>query len=91
MGAGAKAFIEEQTPEFTPMPWSLGEIRAAIPARLFERKNSTSIYYLVRDIVLASLAWEAATWIDPLCSTLGSAYPHQPTAVTIVKASAWLT
>ena len=91
MGVEAKTQVEEQAPEFTPMPWSIGEIRAAIPARLFERKNSTSLYYLARDLVLATVAWELATWIEPVANTLRKMYPGHETAFKLAEAGAWLT
>lgn len=91
MGVEAKTQVDEQTPEFTPMPWSIGEIRAAIPSRLFERKNSTSLYYLARDLVVAALAWEAATWIEPAGKMLRQTYPEQETMIKLAEAGAWLT
>lgn len=91
MGVEAKTQVDEQTPEFSPMPWSIGEIRAAIPARFFERKNSTSLYYLARDLVLATLAWEAATWIDPVADGLKETYPEQANTIKLAGAGAWLT
>ncbi|KLO06403.1 hypothetical protein SCHPADRAFT_917541 [Schizopora paradoxa] len=91
MGVEAKTQVEEQAPEFTPMPWSIGEIRAAIPARLFERKNSTSLYYLARDLVVAAVAWEFATWIEPVADMLRKTYPGHETAIKLAEAGAWLT
>jgi len=50
---------------FEPMPWTLAEIRAAIPARLFVRQTWKGLLYLARDIALAAACWKAATYIDP--------------------------
>ncbi|TFK32082.1 fatty acid desaturase-domain-containing protein [Crucibulum laeve] len=59
-----KKYSEDDLPEYTPMPWSLQEIRAAIPTRLFVRNTTRGIEYLARDIFLASVAWYLATHID---------------------------
>ncbi|KAL1719968.1 fatty acid desaturase-domain-containing protein [Schizophyllum commune] len=59
-------YSEDALPTFTPMPWSLQEIRASIPPRLFHRSTSLSLYFLLRDLLMAACALEAATFIDPL-------------------------
>jgi hypothetical protein len=50
---------------FEPMPWTLAEIRAAIPARLFVRQTWRGMLYLARDIIMAAACWKTATYIDP--------------------------
>ncbi|KAK7062767.1 hypothetical protein VNI00_000256 [Paramarasmius palmivorus] len=47
------------------MPWTLKEIKAAIPARLFVRNTALGLTYLLRDIIVASFLWFAASKIDP--------------------------
>ncbi|KAI0080453.1 hypothetical protein K474DRAFT_1682623 [Panus rudis PR-1116 ss-1] len=56
---------EASLPEFTPLPWTIAEIRAAIPARLFVRETERGLAYLARDILLAVIAWRLALHIDP--------------------------
>ncbi|KAI5829900.1 hypothetical protein K523DRAFT_273386 [Schizophyllum commune Tattone D] len=59
-------YSEDALPTFTPMPWSLQEIRASIPPRLFRHSTHLSLYFLLRDLCMAACAWKAATFIDPL-------------------------
>ncbi|KAJ7911815.1 fatty acid desaturase-domain-containing protein [Mycena leptocephala] len=55
---------------YAPMPWSLKEIRAAIPARCFHRNTFRSFLYLFRDLTMAAAFWTLATAIDPFFSRL---------------------
>ncbi|KAL1719944.1 fatty acid desaturase-domain-containing protein [Schizophyllum commune] len=59
-------FHEDALPSFTQMPWSLQDVRASIPPRLFRRSTPLSLYFLLRDILMAACAWKAAAFIDPL-------------------------
>ncbi|THU84748.1 linoleoyl phosphatidylcholine delta-12 acetylenase [Dendrothele bispora CBS 962.96] len=61
----SRLYNEDELPTFTPMPWSLKEIRNAIPARLFVRDTRRGLRFLARDLVLAAGLWYAATFIDP--------------------------
>ncbi|KAH9930829.1 fatty acid desaturase-domain-containing protein [Fomitopsis serialis] len=60
-----QGYSEDHLPQFTPMPWSLSEIRAAIPAHLHVRNTRTGLLYLGRDLAMAALAWRIAVYIDP--------------------------
>ncbi|KAJ7595190.1 fatty acid desaturase-domain-containing protein [Mycena floridula] len=60
-----KPYNEDDLPAYTPMPWTLKEIRDHIPAHLFVRDTPRGLLYLARDILLASIAWSLATFIDP--------------------------
>jgi len=59
-------YSEDALPAYTPMPWSLKEIRAAIPPQFFVRDTRRGLLYLARDILLATAAWSLATKIDPI-------------------------
>ncbi len=61
------------------------------PLDFSSAKNSTSLYYLARDLVLATLAWEVATWIDPVADGLKETYPEQANTIRLAGAGAWLT
>ncbi|KAF8887319.1 hypothetical protein BD779DRAFT_1662529 [Infundibulicybe gibba] len=50
-------YNEDDLPAYTPMPWSLKEIRAAIPAKFFVRDTRRGLLYLARDLLLATVAW----------------------------------
>ncbi|KZS96677.1 linoleoyl phosphatidylcholine delta-12 acetylenase [Sistotremastrum niveocremeum HHB9708] len=65
MATKTAKYNEEELPAYTPMPWSLSEIRAAIPARFFVRDTKRGLAFLARDLVLAAVFWYAATFIDP--------------------------
>ncbi|KAH9885241.1 linoleoyl phosphatidylcholine delta-12 acetylenase [Cubamyces lactineus] len=59
------SYSEDDLPEFTPMPWKLQEIRAAIPAHLFVRDTRRGLAWLGVDLVMAACCWQAALFIDP--------------------------
>ncbi|KAJ1307325.1 hypothetical protein OPQ81_001431 [Rhizoctonia solani] len=56
---------------FTPLSWSMKEIKDAIPARLFVRNTTRSMIYLARDLILAAALWKGASFIDPYFNRLG--------------------
>jgi len=58
-------YDERALPEFKPLPWTLAEIRAAIPPHLFVRHTWRGSLYLARDIAFAAIAWRLAVLIDP--------------------------
>ncbi|KAI5827208.1 hypothetical protein K523DRAFT_322275 [Schizophyllum commune Tattone D] len=50
-------YHEDALPSFTPLPWSLQDIlRASIPPRLFRRSTPLSLYFLLRDLLMAACA-----------------------------------
>jgi omega-6 fatty acid desaturase (delta-12 desaturase) len=48
------------------MNWSLGEIRAAIPAKYFVRDTARGLRFCVRDFIIGAVFWYLATFIDPI-------------------------
>ncbi|THH06484.1 hypothetical protein EW145_g4062 [Phellinidium pouzarii] len=80
------------TPEtFTPLTWSMSEIRAAIPAHLFQRNGFKSSLYLIRDVALAAMLWYAATFIDPFFAQVSAAGKAYENVAIVGQAAAWLT
>jgi omega-6 fatty acid desaturase / acyl-lipid omega-6 desaturase (Delta-12 desaturase) len=64
-----------------PPPFTIGELRAAIPKHCFERSALTSFKYLFVDIAIMCVLFAAANHID----TVFSSSPY------IVRAVAWVT
>ena len=65
--AGAKSAAPQNTDRRPPAdapPFSLADIRAAIPPHLFTRPLGTSLYYLVRDFVFIAALGAVAYGID---------------------------
>ncbi|KAF4576273.1 hypothetical protein EYR36_001129 [Pleurotus pulmonarius] len=67
-------YREDDLPAFTPMPWSLKEIRAAIPSHLFVRDTPRGFLYFTRDLLMAAIAWSLASYIDPYFKSVMSAF-----------------
>ncbi|EPQ51967.1 hypothetical protein GLOTRDRAFT_48276 [Gloeophyllum trabeum ATCC 11539] len=61
----SKPSREDDLSEYTPMPWTLKEIRAAIPAHLFVRDTPRAMLYLIRDLLMAAIVWKIGLQIDP--------------------------
>ncbi|KAG7093068.1 hypothetical protein E1B28_009360 [Marasmius oreades] len=84
-------YDEKDLPVFTPMSWSLKEIRAAIPPHLFARDTTLGLQYLLRDIVLATLLWHLATNIDLIPKNPAIVQTITPLGVELLRWSAWAT
>ncbi|KAG7095521.1 hypothetical protein E1B28_006259 [Marasmius oreades] len=80
---------EKDLPVFTPMPWSLQEIREAIPSRLFVRDTARGLRYLFRDVVLASVLWHLASYIDPIFKNPAVVQVLRPVGAELLRWSAW--
>ncbi|KAI0077147.1 delta 12 fatty acid epoxygenase [Panus rudis PR-1116 ss-1] len=56
----------EKESDFTPLPWTLKEIRDAIPSHLFAQNTMLGMCYLVRDVLMAMTTLKAALLLDML-------------------------
>ena len=54
---------KSRVPSSTP-PFSLRDIRAAIPAHCFQKSTARSLSYLAVDLVIIAALAYAATWIE---------------------------
>ncbi|KAF7440171.1 hypothetical protein PC9H_000515 [Pleurotus ostreatus] len=83
-------YREDDLPAFTPMPWSLKEIRAAIPPHLFARDTTRGLLYFTRDLLMAAIAWSLASYIDPYFKGVAVRQLLTPFGAEIARWSAWL-
>ncbi|KAF9524565.1 fatty acid desaturase-domain-containing protein [Crepidotus variabilis] len=82
-------YNENDLPEFTPMPWTLKEIRAAIPAQHFVRDTVRGMLYLARDVLMAAVVWSLATYIDPFFGKDNVKEVLTPSGAEIARWAAW--
>ncbi|KAF8069221.1 fatty acid desaturase-domain-containing protein [Lyophyllum atratum] len=82
-------YREDDLPQFTPMPWSLKQIRDAIPQDLFVKQTTRGLAYLGRDISFAALAWSLATYIDPFFARSDVNASVTPLVAELLRWSAW--
>jgi hypothetical protein len=68
---------------------SLAEIRAAIPARLFERNTLRATMYLIRDLVMATALGYAALKIDPFFSSAEVMHSLGGVSANVGRWAAW--
>ncbi|KAM5531366.1 hypothetical protein V8D89_014959 [Ganoderma adspersum] len=85
----AQTYSEDDLPEFTPMPWKLREIRAAIPSRLFIRDTRRGLAWLGLDLLMAAVCWRAALHIDPTFRTRAAAQLLTPLGAAIARWACW--
>ncbi|KAF5335825.1 hypothetical protein D9611_009654 [Ephemerocybe angulata] len=71
------------------MPWSLKEIRDAIPAKLFVRSACRSLMYLLRDILMSAMAFSFALNIDPFFRNSLVESAVTPVGAAICRWAAW--
>ncbi|KAJ7701504.1 hypothetical protein B0H17DRAFT_924666 [Mycena rosella] len=83
-------YNEENLPEYTPMKWSLKEIRAAIPARLFKRNTGRGLLYLARDLLVVAGLWALASQIDGTFTAPSFQKLLSPGGAQVAKWAAWL-
>ncbi|KAF8883956.1 fatty acid desaturase-domain-containing protein [Infundibulicybe gibba] len=82
-------YNEDELPAYTPMPWSLKEIRAAIPAKFFVRDTRRGLLYFARDLLLATVAWSLASYIDPLFKHSSTRQALSPIVAEVSRWAAW--
>lgn len=68
---------------------SLKEIKAAIPPHFFVRDTLRGLLYLARDILLASIAWSLATYIDPYFKKDTTVELLSPIGAEVARWAAW--
>lgn len=84
-----KKYSEDALPEFSPMMWSLGEIRAAIPAKYYVRDTMRGLRFMVRDFIIAAGLWYAATFIDPFGKSEAVRTQLTPVGAEALRWSLW--
>ncbi|KAJ7484449.1 fatty acid desaturase-domain-containing protein [Mycena latifolia] len=83
-------YNEEELPGYSPMEWSLKEIRSAIPPRLFKRNTGRGLSYLARDLFFVAGLWTLASQIDATCTTAHIQRLLSPGGAQLAKWAAWL-
>ncbi|KIY67776.1 linoleoyl phosphatidylcholine delta-12 acetylenase [Cylindrobasidium torrendii FP15055 ss-10] len=61
---------KDSLPVFKPLPYSIAEVRAAIPPELFKSNTALGLAYLARDIALATAFFSLARHIPSLPNAL---------------------
>jgi len=84
-----ETYNEDSLPAYEPMPWSLSEIRSAIPAHYFVRDTTRGLLYLARDILMAATCWKLATFIDPYFKSSGVKEFATPVGAEVARWAAW--
>ncbi|KZT66451.1 hypothetical protein DAEQUDRAFT_746561 [Daedalea quercina L-15889] len=84
------SFTVEQLPEFTPMTWTMSEIRSAIPVQLHVRHTWKGLLFLARDVLMAAVAWKLASLIDPTFRRVSVTQSLTPFGAEVARWSAWL-
>ncbi|CAL1703512.1 unnamed protein product [Somion occarium] len=82
-------YREDDLPEFTPMPWTLQEIRNAIPAHLFVRDTKRGLKFLIRDILLAFLVGILGSYIDKTFGSPAAQAMLTPLGAECARWAAW--
>ncbi|KAI1792372.1 fatty acid desaturase-domain-containing protein [Ganoderma leucocontextum] len=88
-GKTSQTSPDDDLPEFTPMPWKLREIRAAIPSRLFIRDTRRGLAWLGLDLLMAAVCWKLALYIDPTFRSRGAAKLLTPLGAAAARWACW--
>jgi len=81
---------EEDLPQFTPMAWSMKEIKEAIPPHLFVRDTRRGLLYFARDLSMAIFALKAMQSFELYLSNGPLIQTWPPVAMSLVKWAMWL-
>ncbi|KAJ7035913.1 fatty acid desaturase-domain-containing protein [Mycena alexandri] len=71
------------------MPWTLKEIRSAVPAHCFQRNIFRGLLFLCGDLTMAVAFWVLATGIDPLFAKLRVDPALPPFGLAALRWGAW--
>ncbi|KAF8817641.1 hypothetical protein BYT27DRAFT_7074151 [Phlegmacium glaucopus] len=82
-------YNEDALPAYTPMRWSLKEIRAAIPPEFFVRDTRLGLLYFCRDVIMAVIVWTLATFIDPYFKAADTKELLTPIGAEVSRWVAW--
>ncbi|KZT22919.1 hypothetical protein NEOLEDRAFT_1180500 [Neolentinus lepideus HHB14362 ss-1] len=88
--AQLKGDQEQSLPEYMPMPWTLKEIKAAIPAHLFVRDTPRAFLYLIRDLLMAAVVWKLGLQIDAAFMRPDIMSALTPSGAEVTRWLAWL-
>ncbi|THH16377.1 hypothetical protein EW146_g4264 [Bondarzewia mesenterica] len=83
-------YDENNLPEFIPLPWTLAEIRQAIPLRLFVRNTQRSLMYLLRDLVMAALLWKLVLLFEVCLGSRHATSVFGPIGAQVVRWAIWV-
>ncbi|PFH48438.1 hypothetical protein AMATHDRAFT_65423 [Amanita thiersii Skay4041] len=83
-------YNEDALPTFTPMKWSIKEIREAIPPRLFVRDTRRGLLQLARDLVMAAITWKGAMVGEAFFQSEAVRQAWTPLGAEAARWSMWL-
>ncbi|KZT32609.1 hypothetical protein SISSUDRAFT_526767 [Sistotremastrum suecicum HHB10207 ss-3] len=76
-------------PKFTPMPWSMAELRAVIPSECFERNVGKSLVYLARHVIVSGIALYIMLSLDDILSRQSDMQHISYPAINVLRWSSW--
>ena len=86
---GESAFVCRKKKALIKIQRSLKEIRAAIPEEFFIRDTPRGLLYFARDVLLATVAWTLATYIDPYFQSDPTKEHLGPIGAEVGRWAAW--
>jgi len=70
---------------------TLKEIRDAIPGEFFVRDTRRGLLYFARDVLMAVIAWNLATHIDPTFAKISKHGNKLMGSELVVEVARWIT